>query len=220
MHSIGSNRDSGGSTRVVVGTEAEIHEAEVSIFRSLAEVVDGKVRETLLQRVRELVAEFAVTRARVKHLSQENHVLKRRRAEQQDQESRIDDMNLQNQMFETRQAESGTSLKDREANAVQEARQVWERGRMAAEDASEHRNILATYKENVQAMQHRTVLRDDITLAKTLLAPLQARIAELERIQKEGLRAKRDNVGLLQQVNLLRKGNPRWNHSARDAQWR
>lgn len=188
-----------------------LEEIESGIRDLLFDVDDPALRDGLEAKLSELSLQLNLSRARVQDLSKENADLQKHRTEQQGLLAQLDDLRLQNQMFVARKFEGIDAMKERESQAVLEARQCWERTRMCAEDALQERGLIAEIQElQREELSERTSVGADIATADRLLGPLTSRIEELEKVKAEAQHKAKQNPQLLSQISAMRKGKPKF----------
>lgn len=190
---------------------AVLEEIEAGIRDLLFDIDDPALRDGLEAKLSELSLQLQSARTRVQDLSKENAGLQKHRTEQQGLVAQLDDLELQNKMFEARKFEGIGAMKEREGQAVLEARQAWERTRMCAEDALQERGLIAEIQElQREELNERTSVAADISTAERLLGPLTSRLEELEKVKAEAQYKAKQNPQLLSQISTMRRGKPKF----------
>lgn len=125
---------------------------------------------------------------------------------------RVEDVDFQNEMFETRsQACRGLARED-EARLGELAREGSERYSMGLEDAAAERLLI---QESKTAMAWRRWVAEEADHGERLLSILRAQVERLEAVRWGAMQEAKENLVLFDEITALRRRpeRPRWDRT-------
>eukprot|EP00928_Gymnodinium_smaydae_P014359 TRINITY_DN15241_c0_g1_i1.p1 TRINITY_DN15241_c0_g1~~TRINITY_DN15241_c0_g1_i1.p1 ORF type:complete len:467 (-),score=99.46 TRINITY_DN15241_c0_g1_i1:187-1539(-) len=178
-----------------------------SVLREAGATLDPAIAAAIRERLAVLLKDIEVARTRLRELQQRSGRQWRETEEQRRLSERVTDLERQNAMFEVRRRQDGSRLHSTECLLDDAAQEHRERCLMGLEDAAGE----ACRTNDVKVELERNVQMEiDLREAQGRLAMLKDRGARLQSVREQSRILARENVILFEEIQSLRKGNPRW----------